>query len=280
MVRIITDSAADFEPAELQKLNITCVPLTVQFGNAAYEENVNLSKDLFYELLATSGEYPKTSQASLQTVLDIYNQAKASGDEAVHITLSSALSGTYQSALAVREMAEYEDCYVIDSMDATGGQRMLVEHAVKLRDEGKSAAEIAAAVEALRSRITLYACIDTLEYLYLGGRISRTVYKLGNLAQIKPIIRVDDHGGIEVPAKAMGMRKGLDILCKKLEASKPSPDFPIYAMYTDDRTAGEKIAQRIRDMGYDVPDSHIIQVGAAIGAHIGPNALGFVYVAE
>ncbi len=278
MVRILTDSAADFEPVELEQMNIDCVPLAVQIGGKDYHENVDLSKELFYTLLEQTKEFPKTSQAPLQSVIDFYESAKAAGDSVVHITLSSALSGTYQSALAARNMAEFEDCHVIDSRNATGGQRMLVEYAVKLRNEGHSAAEIAAAVESLRDRIVLFACIDTLEYLYLGGRISRTVYKLGNLAQIKPIIRVDEKGGIEVPAKAMGMRKGMDILCKKLEQIPADPDFPIYAMYTGDKTCGEKMAQRIREMGFDVPDSRIINVGAAIGSHIGPNACGLVYI--
>ena len=280
MIRIITDSAADLEPHEYARLNVTCIPLNVSFGDQEYQENINLSKDLFYSLLAEKGGFPKTSQAAPQTLLDLYENAKKSGDEVIHITLSSAISGTYQTALAMKEDVEYEGIHVVDSKNATGGQRMLVQYAAKLRDEGKSAAEIVYAVEALRSRIVLYACMDTLEYLYLGGRISRTVYKLGNLAQIKPIIRVDENGGIEVPAKAMGMRKGMDILCKKLEQFIPDPEFPIYAMYTGNRTGGEKMAAQIRECGYDVPDDRIINVGAAIGSHVGPNACGLVYVAK
>ena len=278
MIRILTDSAADFEPAELEQLNIICIPLAVQIAGEDYAENVNLSKDQFYSLLAQTKEFPKTSQAPLQTVIDLYEDAKAAGDTVVHITLSSAISGTYQSALTARNMAEFDDCHIVDSRNATGGQRMLVQEAVKLRDAGCTAAEIVAGVEALRDRIVLFACMDTLEYLYLGGRISRTVYKLGSLAQIKPIIMVDEKGGIEVPAKAMGMRKGMDTLCKKIEQYPPDTDYPVYAMYTGDRSCGEKMAQRIREMGYDVPDERIINVGAAIGSHVGPNACGFVYI--
>ena len=280
MVRIITDSAADLEPQEYAKLNITCIPLNVAFGDEDYQENVTLSKDLFYTLLAEKGGFPKTSQAAPQVVLDLYEDAKRKGDEVVHITLSSAISGTYQTARAMRDEVEYEGIHVVDSKNATGGQRMLVQYAAKLRDEGKTAREIVYAVKALRSRIVLYACMDTLEYLYLGGRISKTVYKLGSLAQIKPIIRVDEEGGIEVPAKAMGMRKGMDLLCKKLDQFVPDPEFPIYAMYTGNREGGEKIAAQIREKGFDVPDERIINVGAAIGSHVGPNACGLVYVAK
>ena len=279
MVRIITDSAADLEPKEYESLGITCIPLKVMFGETEYEENVNLSKDLFYQSLA-SGEYPKTSQAAPQVLMDLFEEAKTAGDEAIYFTISSGISGTYQTACATREMAESDDCYVVDTKNATGGQRLLLEYAVRLRDEGKSAKEIIAGVESIRDKIVLYACMDTLEYLYRGGRISHAVYKLGTLAQVKPIIRVTEEGAIEVPAKAMGMRKGMDYLCKRVEAVPPSKTHNFYAMYTGDRTNGQTLAEKFRTMGYDIPEERIINVGAAIGSHVGPNACGMVYVKE
>ena len=280
MVRIITDSAADFEPAELQQLNITCIPLTVIFDEKEYRENINLSKEEFYQLLDQTEGFPKTAQASPQILQELFEQAQAAGEEAIYITLSSAISGTYQTAVMVQKMLEGDSCYVLDSRNATGGQRMLVEYAVRLRDAGKGAAEIAAALETVRDRVELYACIDTLEYLYRGGRISHTAYALGSLAQIKPLISIDGEGKVVVPGKAMGLRKGMDMLCKKLEQKKPDGDFPWYVMYTKDRKNGEILAQRIRGLGYDVPDAHIINVGAAIGSHIGPNACGLVYISQ
>ena len=272
MVRIITDSAADFEPHELEQLNIACIPLKVMFGNDEYEENLTLSKDKFYELLLSGSDLPKTSQASPQILLDLFEEAREQGEEAIYICLSSALSGTYQTAMMSRNMVDPKKCHVFDSCNATGGQRMLVQYAAKLRAEGNSAAEILAALEDVRERIVLFACIDTLEYLYKGGRISHTVYKLGTLANIKPIITVEPKGSIGIPAKAMGMRKGMDILCKHLQ--NPDPDFPVYAMFTNNRSVAETLAQK---MGC-VTDDRIIQVGAAIGSHIGPDACGLVYV--
>ena len=280
MVRIITDSAADFEPFELEQKKIICIPITVLLDDKEYQENVNLTKDQFFELLASTGGSPKTAQPSPQILADLFEDAKKAGEEAIYITLASALSGTYQSAVMTKEDAECDDCYVIDSKNATGGQRLLVEYAVRLRDAGKSAREIVAAVESIRDKIVLYACIDTLEYLYRGGRISHTVYKIGTMAQVKPIIRVSEEGSIEVPAKAMGMRKGMDLLCKRIEQQKPSESHNLYVMYTADRAIGETLAKKIRDMGYEVPEERIIQVGAGIGSHIGPNACGIVYVEE
>ena len=280
MVRLITDSAADFEPFELEKLNITCIPIKVLLGETEYEENINLSKDQFFALLASTGASPKTSQPSPQILTDLFQEAKAAGEEALYITISSGISGTYQTAAMTCEDADSDLCFVLDSLNATGGQRLQLEYAARLRDEGKSAAEILEAVKAIQDKIVLYACIDTLEYLYRGGRISQTVYKLGTMAQVKPIIRVTETGTIEVPAKALGMRKGMDMLCKRVEQQKPSAAHNFYVMYTADRTIGQTLAQKLREQGMEIPEERIIQVGAGIGSHIGPNACGIVYVAE
>jgi len=278
MIRIITDSAADFEPWELEKMNISYIYLPVMLEDREYR--ADLTKDGFYQLLQEVNEMPKTAQESPQVLMDLFEEAKDQGDEAIYITLSSALSGTYQNAVMSRNLVECDDCYVVDSLNATGGQRMLVEYAVRLRDEGKSAKEIVAALEQLRGRIELYACIDTLEYLYRGGRISHTTYKVGTFANIKPIITVEKNGQIGVPGKSMGMRKGMDNLCKKVTEKKPDSGFPLYVMYTDDRTVAETLMKRLEAFGFTVPDEHIIQVGSVIGSHIGPKACGLVYVAE
>ncbi len=274
MIRIITDSAADFEPWELAQLNVACIPLTVAFGETEFQENLTLTKDQFYGLLSSGGT-PKTSQASPQVLIDLFEEAHSQGDDALYICISSGISGTYQNALMTKNLLGYDTCHVFDSLNATGGQRILVEHAVKLRDAGKSAGEIIAALEDIRSRIVLFACIDTLEYLYKGGRISQTVYKLGTMANIKPIITVELDGTISVPAKAIGMRKGMDTLCKKMASISADPEFPTYAMFTSNRAVAQTLAQK---MG-NVTEDRIIQVGAAIGSHVGPEACGLVYVA-
>ena len=111
MVRIITDSAADFEPEELQRLNITCIPLTVSFGDEVYQENVNLSKTRFYELLLGSEHFPQTAQASPQILMELFENARDCGDEAIYITISSAISGTYQTACMIRDEVGCDRCH-------------------------------------------------------------------------------------------------------------------------------------------------------------------------
>lgn len=278
MVQIITDSAADLEPYEYENLGVKCIPLCVSFGNKEYQENVDLSKELFYQLLTESKDFPHTSQPSPYTVECMLQEAMDAGDETVVISLSSGFSGFYQNLMMVKNMLDYDNCYVIDSKTGTGGLRLLVEQAAKLRDAGKTAREIVSEIEALRSRIVLYACMDTLEYLHRGGRISSTVYTVGSIANIKPILQISAEGLVEIPAKAMGMRKGMDFMCKKAEQYIPDEDYPLYVMFTGNRENGEKLALRLQEKGYIIPNDRIINVGAAIGSHIGPNACGLVYI--
>ena len=276
MVRIITDSAADFEQQELALLNITCIPLTVSFGETSYQDGLDLSKAEFYEMLTGSGIFPKTSQPSPALLEELFTQAHEAGDEAVYITLSSGLSGTYQTARMICSDLDFDGCFVLDSCNGTGGQRLLVQHACKLRDAGRNAAQIVEELEKLRGRVRLYACMNTMEYLYRGGRITRAVYKTGSVAQIKPIITLDGEGKVGVPGKAMGMRKGMDTLCKYLETHPVSRDYPLYLMYTDQRSVAETLGQRMESYGHAADG--IIGVGAAIGTHIGPGACGLVYI--
>lgn len=280
MVKIITDSAADFEAEELQALDVACIPLSVTFGEREYQENVDLTKAQFYSLLDSEPTFPKTSQPSPMTLERYLRAAQASGQEAVVITLSSALSGTYQGAVLAKERLGYDRCLIFDSLMATAGQRILVEQAVKLRDQGASAREIVEELHALRPRMTLYGCIYTLEFLRRGGRISGTAAALGAMANIKPIITVTKDGRIEIPAKVLGRQHGMRYLLKEFAAAPPDPDYPIYVMYAHVRENTELLAGELRALGYDIQEKDFKNVGAAIGSHIGHNGFGYVYIAK
>ncbi len=278
MVQIITDSAADFEPYELEKMNVRCVPFSVTFGNEEYKENINLTKQQFYTLLKEKNDFPNTSQPSPHSFESILKNMKNSGCEAVVISLSSALSGAYQSAVLAKNQLEYDECYIIDSLTASGGERILVEQAVKLRDAGKSASEIVCFLETLRSRISLYACIDSVDYLYKGGRISRAACTIASVAHIKPIIHVLRDGSIDMAAKSLGIKRTMDFIKKILDKYPPDKDFPFYVLYTGNKKCGKILAEYFEKTDYEIPDANIIDVGAAIGSHIGPNAFGIAYV--
>lgn len=280
MIQIITDSAADFTSQELDALNIRCIPLSISFGDTHYRENEDLSKEQFYAMLQTSHQLPKTSQPAPGELTDLFEQAHEQGDSAIYITISSGLSGTFQTSQMVQSMLDYDDCYVVDSRSATGGQRILAEEAVRLRDAGCAADEIVKKICALRERLVFFACINTLENLHRGGRISQTAFTLGTLAKIKPILRVEPDGRVAIPAKTLGMRKGMDYLCERLKERERDPRHPLYVVYTSCRDVAMELVKKLERIGITVEEPHILQVGAAIGTHIGPDACGLVYASQ
>lgn len=279
MVRIITDSAADFEPEELEALNIDCIPLDVSFGDRNYQENLSLSKPQFYRMLRESKEFPRTSHPGPFVYERRMREAKEAGDEAILITISSAISGTYETArMALEESGAGDCCAVVDAKTATGGQRMLVELACRLRDEGAGLREIVRAVEELRPRLRIHACMDTLEYLYRGGRMTGMAYALGTAANIKPMITVAPDGSIVVTAKMLGLHRGMNYILKRYRQEPPDPAYPLSFMYTEDPENGRKLMEYMNRNGENFVGNRIIPVGAAIGAHVGPGACGIVYV--
>jgi len=276
MVKIITDSASDLENYELEKLNVASVPMPVMFGETEYIPNENMSKDEFYEMLQKEKKFPKTSQPAPSVLMDVFQEAKDNGDELVYITLSSALSGTYNSAVLTKDIIDYEKCYIVDSLSATAGERIMVDIAVKLRDEGKNGAEIAHTLNELRDRILIYACVDNLEYLHKGGRISAAAYAFGTIANVKPIISVTENGKVEVPSKVMGVGKAVKYICNQLEDEEPDSDYPMYVVYTHERTNAEKLVKKLDD--YGITEDNLTNIGATIGTHVGIGAFGVAYV--
>lgn len=280
MVRIITDSAAEFEPSKLREKDIICVPMQISFGDKEYKENENLTKAQFYELLESSEMLPKTSQPTPYDFETVIRDFRDNGDECVIITISSALSGTYQNAFIVKDTMEYGGCYIVDSLTATGGERLLVEEAARLRDSGKSAREIAELLEQLKGRVTLHAYVDTLEYLHKGGRLSKTAYTVASFANIKPLIYLSDEGKVEVSSKVLSLKSGINQICKKLEKEKPDKNYPMYIIYSNNRKNCDLLTEAVTACGFEIAEENIISIGATIGTHIGPNACGVVYVAE
>ena len=278
-VRIITDSGIDL-PGELDP-RLTVIPLGITFGTTTYADGVDLTNDRFYEMLIESDELPKTSQATPYAYQQVFEQVRAAGEEAVVITLSSALSGTYQSA--VTAAADYPEVHVVDSKNVTIGQSLPVLYALRLVDEGLGAAEIAEKVEAVVGRVCLLALLDTLEYLKRGGRIPKSVGAIGELLSIKPVVGVED-GEVVMLGKARGSKNGRNQLHQQVEKHGIDFTMPVLLGYTglsqkllkkylnDNRVIWEgKVAEE------DLP---ITSVGATIGTHVGPGAIALAFFAK
>ena len=275
-VRIITDSGIDL-PGELDP-RLTVIPLGITFGTTTYADGVDLANDRFYEMLIESDELPKTSQATPFVYQEVFEQVRAAGEEAVVITLSSKLSGTYQSA--VTAAADFPEVHVVDSKNVTIGQSLLVLYALRLVDEGLGAAEIAETVEAVVDRVCLLALLDTLEYLKRGGRIPKSVGTIGELLSIKPVVGVED-GEVVMLGKARGSKNGRNQLHQQVEKHGIDFGMPVLLGYTG---LSQKLLKKYLDDNRAIwegkvaeEDLPITSVGATIGTHVGPGAIALAF---
>lgn len=276
-VKIVVDSASDISESEAKELGITMIPMVITFGEEEFFDGVDLLPAEFYERLKASKDVPKTAQVTPYRFEELFSEETKNGDEVVAIVLSSRLSGTYEGAKAVAEKFNGK-VHVVDSLNATSGERVLVLYALELAKQGLSAKEIYEKLEEKKKDIEVVAVIDTLEYLKKGGRVSSAVAFIGGMLNIKPLIRVID-GEVKMAGKARGQKKAIDALkeiikgCGGIDYSMP---------YTviwggNDEGIAHTFIENNKDLWEEgaVVDNHVI--ASTIGTHVGPGALGVVF---
>lgn len=273
--RIIIDSTADLS-AEL-KSKVAVVPLTVHFGDEEYLDGVTIDHKAFYEKLIESDQLPTTSQATPDSFIKEFEKVKEAGDSAVVITISSKLSGTYQSATIAAE--DFENIYNVDSGSAAIGSGILAERALQLAESGMEAREIAEILNKEKEKIVIIALLDTLEYLKKGGRISKTVAFAGAVLNIKPVISVED-GEIAVLGKARGSKMGNNLLVQEIEKSG-GVDFEKPVMLGYSGLSDALLLKYIEDSKYlwekGLKDIRYTAIGSVIGTHAGPGAIAAAF---
>lgn len=277
-VRIIVDSSADAEEETIRRRGIVVIPMVVSFRDENFIEGVNLTRAEFYDKLAQSDDLPHTSQIPPYDFYQVFDEAVRAGDTAVCIVLSSKISGTYQTALSVA--AGFGDAVqVVDSENAALGELILVERACDLRDEGKSAIEIAQVLDREKKNVHLVAALDTLEYLKKGGRISAATAAIGGLLSIKPVITVRD-GEVVVLGKARGPKQAHKLL-REVVDKLGGFDFarPHRVGYSGVSSAALRKwieANRSLFEGH-LADLKCTVIGPTIGTHVGPGAIGAAF---
>lgn len=287
-IRIIVDSSADIEEDYARDHGIQIIPMTITFGNEEFAEGVDITRTEFFQRLVETDELPRTSQIPPMVFQDIFQEIVTAGDTAVVITLSSHISGTYQSA-CIAAAPFKESVFVVDSENATIGERLLAERAWALREEGPSAADIAYCLDQEKKDIRLVASLDTLEYLHRGGRISGAAAAIGGLLSIKPVVGVVD-GDVVVLGKARGSKASRNMVFEEIEkAGGVDLTRPIWVAYSglSDKTARKYIADSLAiatEKGLisspDEIEMPLTLVGAVIGTHVGPGGVAFAFFAR
>ena len=276
MVKILTDSSCDLSPARCEELGVEMLPITVNFGGESFRAHEDISNEEVYEKLAAASELPKTAQITPAFFEEKFTGYKESGEEVVCLFISSMMSGTLQSARIAKNMVNADKVYLPDTLNVTFALGLLVEEAVKMRDRGLSAAEIASEVEKLVPRVRLWALIDDLKYLKMGGRLSATSALVASILGICPIITLEN-GLVEVVGKARGKKAAFKFIQNMVAKEPISGDFAV--------TIGHSAVPNTRDDFMDFMSAELkkreilkLDIGSIVGTHTGPGACGLAYI--
>ncbi len=275
-IRIITDSGSDIP--QNNPYGITVLPMSIRFGETEYKDGIDITTTAFYEKLIESDELPATSLVSPGAFEDAYQKAIRSGEKVVVVTISSKLSGTYQSA--VLAALEYpDDVFVVDSTNVACAQQILAVLGAELIAQGLTAKEIASTLSSEREKIHILAVLDTLEYLKKGGRIGVTAAFVGGVLNLKPVVTCRD-GEVSMIGKARGSKNGNNYLIQEIQKTS-GVDFskPVRLGYTGlSDIMLQKYIEDSKELWEGHGDSMVIShIGSTIGTHIGPGAIAVAF---
>jgi DegV family protein with EDD domain len=276
-VAIITDSTAYLSEELRQQYNITMVPLNVIFGDESYQEEVEIEAGQFYRKVREAKELPKTSQPAVGLFADVYEKFAEDHDEAIVITLSSAMSGTYQSAYSAKNMVEGLEVHLFDSEISSTPQAFYVLEAAKMAEEGASASTILERLSEMKKNgVTAYFIVDDLNHLHRGGRLNSAQYFLGSLLQVKPVLTVENK--VIVPyEKIRTWKKALNKVFELLQEDvKVSDHAKISVIHANREEEGKELVEKIKA---DYPNAEVMlsYFGPVVGTHLGEGALGFTW---
>ena len=274
MLQVIVDSGSSIKQEEKEKYNVEIAPLRYIMGDEEYRDGIDLSLEEFYKLLIEKKYFPKTSLPNLEELKDMVDSYTKAGDDVIIVTISSGISGTFNTFTKMFE--SYSNVRVIDSMSAVGGIKIIVKEINKMRE--KPLDEIVEKINKLIPRIRIFAIPETLNYLLRGGRLSKKEWLLGTMLNIKPIITIKQ-GLVKVADKKIGIKKAMLALVESLKKHKCDKNYPIVPSYTYNKDNLQKLV----DMTDDEYKSQMIEfdnLDPVIASHWGPNAFGYIFVGE
>jgi DegV family protein with EDD domain len=277
-VGLVTDSTCDLSPDDLALLGVEMVPLTVHFGDDHYRDWIDIEPTDFYRRLAAARQLPTTSQPSPADFSAAFDRLAQQGrDSVVVLTISSGLSGTYQSA-SIAAMDAPIPVHVVDTRRASLAVALLVQAAAEARDSGKDAVAIEALCGRLASSSRLYFLLDTLEYLVKGGRAGRAAGLAASLLDIKPVLDVNADGVVEPFKKVRGRQQALGALVTHVaEDVAKLGAVRMAVLHGADEARSAQLEAALRE---SVPNAEIVLngiIGPVIGTYTGPGALGVAY---
>ena len=275
MLRIFVDSGSSIKQEEKEQYGVEIFPLHITLGDKEYLDGIDLSMDTFYKALIEDKLFPTTSLPSLGEAEDRVTQYTQQGDDVIIITISSGISGTYNTLKML--FADNPKVRVIDSKSAVGGMRILVEEVNRHREESLDALE--QRLLDLVPRIRVCAIPETLDYLHRGGRLSKAAWAVGSMLQLKPLIALDSSdGSVKALSKVRGIKKAMQTLANYLVECDCDPNYPIVPSYTYNSGNLDMLIS-MTDEKYHKQMIAYDNLDPAIACHWGPNAFGYIFIA-
>ena len=273
---IITDLASDILTSEAKEWNLKLVTTTSCFQDETFRENTPETFEKFYEKLETSDALPVSSQPSPNEYVNLFEEAKSQNEDVLVICVSSKLSGTYNSAMLAKNISEYDNVYIVDSLQATVSLRLLVMYALRLRDQGMDIPKIYEKVLLQRHKICLYGVPENLVYLKKGGRVPVVLANIADTLKLKPILTIRD-GIIESIKNVRGFKSAISYM---IEASvsdlNMDTSFPYAIAHSRDVEKAEKLQTQLLEKRPKL-NTAIYEIGPAIGTHVGPRGIIVAY---
>jgi len=282
-IRIITDSTADLSPELLAANDVRVVPLLVQFDNESYQDGVEINTERLFQMVAERNKLPKTASPGIGAFREAFTDATADGSQVLFIGISAKFSATLQNALIAASEFPEGQVRVFDSRNLSTGIGLQVLHACDLVRQGKTMEEILADLETYQAGVRSRFVIDTMEYLYKGGRCSGVAALAGTLLKIRPVIAVVD-GGMVVAAKVRGARrKALDWMLEQLAEDvaqgRVRPE-RVFVTSPDEHEDAPYMVEGVRRIMPDVKEVIVTRAGSVIGSHCGPGTIGVLYATK
>ena len=282
---IVTDSCCDLPYSYIKENYIQMISMNIEMNEIEKKDDLAKTKEYeaFYESIL-NGLMPKTSQINTFEFKEIFEKYIKEGKSILYIGFSSALSGCVNSAyLAEKEVkGEYPDAQIVivDSKCASMGQGLLIYYAVEAFKQGKSLEEVVSWIEQNKLKLNHWFTVTDLNYLFRGGRVSKTAATLGTLLQIKPILHVDDEGRLIPVEKVKGRKKSLKALVEKVKENIVEPENQsIFISHGGVLEEAHQIKKAILEECH-VKDVWINYIGAAVGSHAGPGTIAIFFMGE
>ncbi|MED9904485.1 MAG: DegV family protein [Lachnospiraceae bacterium] len=279
---ITTDSNSDLPKEYIEKFDTTIIPQYYSFGDTVYGDELNMPPAEFYERMK-AGELPGSQANNPAVIEEKFRALLDKGLDIIHIGFSSALSGSYNNVCMVaRELLEeYTDAKitVIDSLNVSLGESIMIIHANALKDKGVSYDEVVSEIEAFKNHINVQFTVDDLFHLQRGGRVSKTTALVGSALNLKPFLYVNDTGTLSSAGTARGRKKSLHTLVERMKATlEENTDFslPVGIVHGNCREDADFVAELVKKET-SFTDIIINDISPSIGTHAGPGALGILY---